>query len=135
MNKIDARSISVYTRQMVRLAATSGIYGLAVCASTCFMTDIKLKKVEYIHQYIIQENSRLVCTFPFGIYFSFFLPLVLSFFYSCSSFFSFFLSLCLSKTHGIPSFPTTKKTKAKISQCRPLCYSEKKVSSSSDHIK
>ena len=94
MNKIDARSISVYTRQMVRLAATSGIYGLAVCASTCFMTDIKLKKVEYIHQYIIQENSRLVCTFPFGIYFLFFsLSFYLSFILARVSFLSFSLSV------------------------------------------
>ena len=137
MNKIDAGSISVYTRKMVGLAATFKICARALFVLLCcFMTDIKLKQVQYIHLYIFQENTRPVRTFPFGICSLLFsLAFFLSFILSRVS---FFLSLCLPKTHRIASFPTTRNTKAKISQCRPLRYFEKKkekVSSSFDHIK
>ena len=57
----------------------------------CFMTDIKLKKVQYIHPYIVQEKSRPVRTFPFGIYSLLFsLSFILSFMLSR---FSYFLSV------------------------------------------
>ena len=86
-----------------------------------------------IQPYNIQENCRPVRLFPFAIYSLLFsLSFILSFIFSPVS---FFLSLCLSKTHRIASFSTTTNTKAKISQCFPLRYPEKKVFSSSDQIK
>ena len=139
MNKIDAGSISVYARQMVGLAATAEIK-LAVLLFVllcCFTTDIKLKRDQYIHPYIIPEDSKALGTFLSGIYPLLFpLSFLLYFIFSLASFFlSFFLSLCLSKTHRIASFSTTRETKTKISQCRPLPVVLKEIFSSSDNIK
>ena len=145
MNKIDAGSISGYTRQMVGLPATSEICGVAVCSFMLFYDGYKVE-ASSIHTFIC-HLGKLLSRLHFSIWDlfwpllpSFFLVLSLSLFLSFSLSFirsrvCFFLSLCVSKTHRIASFSTTRNPKAKLSQCCPLRYPEKRVSSSADRIK
>ena len=93
MNKIYARSISVYTRQMVGLQATSEICGIAVGPFMLFCDGYKVETSSIYTSMYHSGKLSSRSNFSFRDLFSSFLLLVLSFFYSFSS---FFLSFPLS---------------------------------------
>ena len=118
MNKVDARSISVYTRQIVGLAATYEIRSIAVCAFMLFYDGYKVEATLIYTSIYHSGKLQSPWHFPIWDLFSSFFPLVFSLFHSFSRFFLSFP--CLSKTHRIALFSTTGNTKTKISQCHPL---------------
>ena len=96
MKKIDARSISVYTRQIAGLAATYEIRSIAVCAFMQFYDGYKVEASSIYTSIYHSGNPLPRSHFSIRHLFSSFISLSFSFFRSSHSFSSFFPSFSLS---------------------------------------
>ena len=124
MNKIDAGSISGYTRQMVGLPVTSEICGVAVCSFMLFYDGYKVK-ASSIHTSIC-HLGKLLSRSHFSIW-DLFSPLLPSFFLVLSRSFSLSFSLFLSFFHSFSSlFLSFSLCFQNTSYCFILYYKEPK---------